>query len=172
MEILAVTVPDALFNPVENVYDDPGVKGRISAAPVVRLKYITLSGREALAPTPNPINADRTHPLLAMAFILFWVLFCLLLIIELFNEKVDSVNRTVPFYQLLLSMFIVFLGGVGIWVALNRELESVVKTNEFQQKQIEELKTTTSQIQGTMDDIKEGMGDIRGDVKVILSKIQ
>lgn len=80
-------------------------------------------------------------------------------------------NEPVQLSQLLFTAlgFLALL--VGQWVAANRELASAKKSIEYQQKQIDEIKTANGALKGTIDQIKENVADMRGDVKVILSRI-
>ncbi len=106
-------------------------------------------------------------------FILSSVVFCLFLIIEWNkNQSLKRVNRNVPLYQLLLSVLFTVFSGAGIWVASQREIAGVLKTQEFQQKQIDELKSSGSEMKASVRAIEMGVSEMRGDIKVIVSKMQ
>jgi predicted membrane protein len=77
----------------------------------------------------------------------------------------------VPFYQLLLSILFTIFSGVGVWVASQREIEGVLKTQGFQQEQINELKANSSELKSSVRAIEIGVAEMGGDIKVIVSKL-
>lgn len=108
-----------------------------------------------------------------MDYVILYCVFVLSLtvILRTYSQESKLMRNPIQFWQFLLTIFAMLIS-FGLYLNGITDRQSRLEvTSQGQQKQIDELKVTTSQINGTMGDIKEDMGDIKGDVKVILSRI-
>lgn len=81
-------------------------------------------------------------------------------------------QKGVQFWQLILSIFLMLVGFGAFLNGVTNRTQRAETQIEGIQKQVDELKTNNTQMKVAVDDIKDNVSDIKGDVKVLLSKMK
>ena len=81
-------------------------------------------------------------------------------------------RQPIQFWQFLLTIFAMLVSfGLYLNGITDRQSRTEV-TVHAQQKEIDELKANNIQMKASIDDVKFNVSDMRGDIKVLLSKME